>query len=1110
MSLNGLQNVKRGMRNNWRTWSSFCLGLSLAALSLAVVSPPVHAEDQPWPPWLPRYEINMDVDVAGHCVRVVQRATWINPQPLPARELVFNAHSRYVVPKADIGLTAKTLELLRLAPGDALGVKDPALDIQRIYLPDASGTPFLLPFRYEGDTKTSLVVPLPRPVGPGEAVTVVLEFVLHLPPKQGRWGQWLGVTTLSNWLPVFAYYGPRRDPPTCPPAAETFRPQPICVWQPTPFLPWHQPFFNESAHYRVRATLPVDQQLACSGSVVARSELGGGWQQMDIVALGVRDFAFLCSARYHLYDGVVQVPREKTDNDTLPPPRPVTASPSPPTPLPSGERGVRAASPLPSGEREEGQTPLSPLGRGVGGEGATRPVHIRVLAFPEHEHYAREMVRMATEALSAYSKWFGPYPWPDFTIAESYFGWNGNECSTLVMIDERIFNLPHLAGGFVDSLVSHEICHQWWYNLVGTNGFCETWMDEGVACYFGHRLLDQKVGKNNNLLKYPSAFGWAPNISRDTYRSYGLYGTLGRGENCAAVQPMSGFGHVVTLFSMTYDKGSRIVGLIENRLGSAAFLDFMSRVYYRYRYRILRVADFQRELEAYTGTSWDEFFKNWLYGPGLTDWCVEKVRVEAQPQCTKQQASRVVVILHQKADINEQTTLGIALPGHEGYPIRIPIVPQAMAYEWSDPPAHIETLGDNRVRVEVSVPEKPSQIAVDPDQLLVDRDPGNNFWKPRIRARVTPCYSFLDETDMTTDYDRWNIIIGPWIYGTAYYDAWYTRTYGTMIGFRAGAYRTQTFYGGVYGGYRTDYRDVVVGVDGLFDHWPDSHFQVGYDFEQRVAQFYSGQQDAKRGVLFGRYIFKYGSSFYYPPMEFLESFITYQDNFLPFEANPALPGVRFFETATAGFHYRKDYLTPYWNPVGGFRWDVWYQGGAAMRPDTVGMQEISSQFSYVESLPDLSAPVENIPWLAASLQWLGQSRLALRIFGGTSMPGRGQFFSMGGSMYFRGFDLSQRQGSSVWVGSVEWRLPAARNLNLNFCDHIMTLHSIDVVPFSDVGNVYISGREVAPTAVDAGVGLRFDVSWLSLVERTLLRFDIAKTLNASSGTQFWFGVGVPF
>ena len=47
-----------------------------------------------------------------------------------------------------------------------------------------------------------------------------------------------------------------------------------------------------------------------------------------------------------------------------------------------------------------------------------------------------------------------------------------------------------------------------------------------------------------------------------------------------------------------------------------------------------------------------------------------------------------------------------------------------------------------------------------------------------------------------------------------------------MIGARAGLYRTQQFWGGAYGAYRTDFRDVIAGVDGAFLHWPDGPYQV--------------------------------------------------------------------------------------------------------------------------------------------------------------------------------------------------------------------------------------------------------------------------------------------
>ena len=82
-----------------------------------------------------------------------------------------------------------------------------------------------------------------------ESVTVEVTFNLRLPQRQGRWGQWEGITFLAQWLPVLAFYDEQG-------------------WQPTPFIPWHQPFFNEAGVYTARIDLPADQKLACSGTIV--------------------------------------------------------------------------------------------------------------------------------------------------------------------------------------------------------------------------------------------------------------------------------------------------------------------------------------------------------------------------------------------------------------------------------------------------------------------------------------------------------------------------------------------------------------------------------------------------------------------------------------------------------------------------------------------------------------------------------------------------------------------------------------------------------------------------------------------------------------------------
>ncbi len=1026
--------------------------LVCAGLLLGWLCPAAGAGPPAPPPWLPHYDLDIDLQVAEHRVAVRERVTWTNPCGRPAATVVFNVASHYSVPDKDIGFLAKMLEILRMAPSEGLDFGGPAFEAQSVCLVaepahgaqpvGLKGSSPPLPFAFREDNATALEVKLPRPVGPGESVTLDLVFTLRLPQKQGRWGQWQGVTFLAQWLPVAAFYDAKG-------------------WQPPPFIPWHQPFFNEAGVYHVRVTLPCDQKIASTGSVAAERNLGNGRRLVEIAPICARDFALFCSARF-----------------------------------------------------------VEHVGEACG-------VRISCMALPGHEFYAREIVKIVADAMPVYSRWFGPYPYPQFTVIETYFGWNGNECGGLVMIDERIFNMPHVARTFVDYLMSHEFCHQWWYNVVGTNGYCETWMDEALATYFSHRLIDQKLGKDCNLLTLPRALRWLPNINRADYRHYGLMGTMARGESTATVQEMEKFGHLVTLFSMTYDRGSKIVGMIEARLGDAAMLDFMRGVYHKYAYRILRVADFQRELEAYTGTSWDQFFKDWLYGPGCCDWCVEDVKLEPltadghtagkrlrDPTAfllhpfrkRSGQPCKATVLLRQKGACNEPTVLGFRLDDGKDYQVRVPIaLGGSGAVPIDDQMAHVECGPDNRVRVEVVLPCEPTQITVDPDRVLLDKNPTNNCWKPRVRLRFAPVYTALEETDLTNSYDRWNVLFGPWIYGASWRDPWYTRS--TMAGLRAGVYRTQEFSGGAYLGYRTDDRNLVAGFDGLYDHWPFSKTQVGYNFEYTVASISdAGYRRNSRAILFGRYVFLYGDSLYLPPFHYLEMFTSWQDNSLPIpRAQQDLDNPASHKTGL-GLHHHLYLLTPYWNPEGGLAMDTTYQEGFPVLGAPQEQHQIFSQVSTVKSMPGCLGFLHDVPGLA----WFTDSRWAFRAFGAAALPSNGLFFTLGGGEQFRGFDLRERQGNAMWIGSVEWRVPILRGVEWDFCDHVAGVRSIWTALFYDAGDIYQNGHSVGGVAHALGGGLRLDVAWFSLIERTMLRLDVAKTVNANSPWQFWFGVQHPF
>jgi len=222
-----------------------------------------------------------------------------------------------------------------------------------------------------------------------------------------------------------------------------------------------------------------------------------------------------------------------------------------------------------------------------------------------------------------------------------------------------------------------------------------------------------------------------------------------------------------------------------------------------------------------------------------------------------------------------------------------------------------------------------------------------------------------------------------------------------------------------------------------------------------------------------------------------------QNDSLPLPRHP-VPGTNHFDQQTAvGLHYHLDYLTPYWDPEGGFRVDATYASGVPILGEHQAFNRVDGQFSIVKGLPDCLGP-------------LAQTHLAARIYGAAGLPSRGQYYALGGGDLFRGFDLSERQGSLVWVGSLEWRVPVIQRVTWDCCDHFMGVRNVSLAPSYDVGDAYVRGHSMGPVAHALGAGLRVDVAWLSLIERTTLRFDVAQTVNSSSPVQFWFGARVPF
>jgi len=122
---------------------------------------------------------------------------------------------------------------------------------------------------------------------------------------------------------------------------------------------------------------------------------------------------------------------------------------------------------------------------------------VRSFAFDGRETGSEAALNVAANAIASYSERFGPYPYTEFDIVGAPMEAWGMEYPGATAISDTLYdpevyygNTPALT--YLEGTVAHEVAHQWFFNLVGTDQVDEPWMDEAIVQYAtGLYFLDQ-------------------------------------------------------------------------------------------------------------------------------------------------------------------------------------------------------------------------------------------------------------------------------------------------------------------------------------------------------------------------------------------------------------------------------------------------------------------------------------------------------------------------------------------------------------------------------------------------------------------------------------------
>lgn len=199
-----------------------------------------------------------------------------------------------------------------------------------------------------------------------------------------------------------------------------------------------------------------------------------------------------------------------------------------------------------------------------------------------------------------------PYPYAKYAqvfVADFIFG--GMENVSATTLTENILHdrraAPDVADQ-ADSLVAHELAHQWFGDLLTCRDWAHGWLNEGFATYFDALFVEHDKGVD--------AFRYEMRQNAEIYL---------RDDKQRYRRPIvdNVYHEPIDLFDRQfYEKGSWVLHMLRFELGDDLFWKAIRHYVAKHRGTSVTTPDFQRAIEEATGRNLDAFFDQWVYGAG--------------------------------------------------------------------------------------------------------------------------------------------------------------------------------------------------------------------------------------------------------------------------------------------------------------------------------------------------------------------------------------------------------------------------------------------------------------------------------------------------------------
>lgn len=231
----------------------------------------------------------------------------------------------------------------------------------------------------------------------------------------------------------------------------------------------------------------------------------------------------------------------------------------------------------------------------VSNAGAVDCIPVTSWVFPENKEKGFYDYAIAKDILSFFINYIGPYPYKKLANVQSKTIFGGMENASAIFYSESSVTGMRQH----ETLIAHEIVHQWFGDMATEKSFPHLWLSEGFATYLAHIYTESKYGTEKFLMSMKT--------DRDAIIDFVK---TSRKPVVDSVSPV-----MQLLNANSYEKGSWVLHMLRRQLGDSVFKKCVRKYYETFAGKNADTKDLQKVFEDVSGKDLNQFFKQWLFTP---------------------------------------------------------------------------------------------------------------------------------------------------------------------------------------------------------------------------------------------------------------------------------------------------------------------------------------------------------------------------------------------------------------------------------------------------------------------------------------------------------------